>query len=259
MVCKAGGSMSGDWLRGQRLLVVGLVAIAVAVALGLVLVQRVGQTYRDGLDVAADSAAIAAEATEPLEQMAEDLLAFARAAEEGLGEARTVLASAQQSVAQLGSAAQNELAETTEGVASLAERAAGAIETIERLIPGSRPSAGEDLRQIADGLAPVPEELRELGRQLDTTATELAEADATIVELQRTVSSLAGDLEGLIPTIADLSATADRLVERVDDAESRVSLDLWLARLVVMLIGVVFAVGLLLVYRRDLRAQTATA
>ena len=40
----------------SRLLIVGLVAVAAFVVVGLVLVQRVGTTYADGLEVAADSA-----------------------------------------------------------------------------------------------------------------------------------------------------------------------------------------------------------
>ena len=37
-----------------------------AVVLGLVLVQRVGTTYRDGLAVAADSASLAVDAADPI-------------------------------------------------------------------------------------------------------------------------------------------------------------------------------------------------
>jgi len=50
----------------RRLVTVGLVGIAVATVLALVLVQRLGTTYRDGLDVAAESASIAAGAAGPL-------------------------------------------------------------------------------------------------------------------------------------------------------------------------------------------------
>ena len=68
---------SPDAERARPLLIGGLVAVALAVLVGLVLVQRVGTTYRDGLDVAADSAPLAADAAEPVASMTEDLVAFA--------------------------------------------------------------------------------------------------------------------------------------------------------------------------------------
>jgi hypothetical protein len=224
--------------------------VVVAVIAGLVLVQRVATTYRDGLDVAADSAALAVDASEPIESIADDLVAFARAAETGIADARAIVASAQVSVAQLGAAAQDELAETTEGVASLADRTAGVIESIERFIPGDRQSAAEDLRRIADGLEPVPDELRALGVQLEQTAAELAAADPTLATLETTVASLGDDLAAMAPTIDDLAATADLLAARVDDARSRVGLDLWLARLVIVLVGAVLAIALVLIETR---------
>jgi hypothetical protein len=47
-----------------------------------------------------------------------------------------------------------------------------------------------------------------------------------------------------------LSTTADLLAERVDDARSRVAVDLWLARLGVMLVGAAMATALLLIDSR---------
>jgi hypothetical protein len=160
-----------------------------------------------------------------------------------------VLASAQVSVDQLGQALADEVADTTEGVASLADRVAGFIETVERFIPGNRSSAAEDLRQIAEGLAPVPDELRALGAQLQSTAEQLAEIDATLVEMRDAVASLGDDLVELQPTINEISDTTELLVQRVDDAQSRVSVDLWLARLVVILIGAILATGLVMIDR----------
>ncbi len=167
----------------SRLLVIGLVAVAAFVAVGLVLVQRVGKTYEDGLEVAADSAALAVDAAEPLASMTDNLIDFARVAETGIEEARSIVASAQVSIAQLGESAATDLAEMAEGLASVADDIAGVIETIERFIPGDPQSAAEDLRQIADGLEPVPDDLRTLGAQLQETATELEAVDPTLAEL----------------------------------------------------------------------------
>ena len=67
---------------------------------------------------------------------------------------------------------------------------------------------------------------------------------------RRRSATIADHLASLEPTIDELSATADRLAERVDDAKGRVRIDLWLARLAVVLIGVILAIGLLLAARR---------
>jgi ABC-type transporter Mla subunit MlaD len=238
----------------SRLLIVGLIAVAAFVLVGLVLVQRVGTTYADGLDVAADSAALAVDAAEPLASMTDNLVDFAGAAETGIEQARSIVASAQVSIDQLGESAETDLAETAEGLASVADGVASVLESIERFIPGDRQSAAENLRQIADGLEPVPDDLRTLGAQLQETAVELEAADPTLAELGTTVAALGDDLVALSPTIDELSATAETLAGRVDDAKDRIQLDLWLARLTVVLIGAVFAIGLLLLERARRRA-----
>ena len=69
----------------------GLAAIVVAVVIGLVLVQRVGTTYRDGLDVAAESARLLGDAAGPINQMTTDLVDFAGTAETGITDARSLL------------------------------------------------------------------------------------------------------------------------------------------------------------------------
>jgi hypothetical protein len=154
---EAGGGRPVDpavtWLTA------GLAAVALAVALGLVLVQRVGTTYRDGLDVAAESAALAADGAEPLAAMTVELVAFADVAETGIADARRLLTTTQTSLDQLGVSAREDLAVTTEGLASLADRVSGVIESIERFVPGGSSSAADDLRAIADGLEPVPGQL----------------------------------------------------------------------------------------------------
>jgi len=232
------------------LLLGGLVAVGLAVVLGLVLVQRVGTTYRDGLDVAAESATLAADGAAPIAAIASDLVEFAAVAERGIGDTRQLLGTVQTSLDQLGQAAQDDLAVTTEGLASLADRVAGVIESIERFIPGDRASAAEDLRAISDGLGPVPDELRALGAQLQTTATELGALDPTLADVATTVRDLGASLRELAPSVDELEVTAERLVTRVDDARDRVALDLWLARAVVVLTGVVLAIGLVLAARR---------
>jgi hypothetical protein len=230
--------------------IAGLVAVVAAVMIGLVLVQRVGTTYRDGLDVAADAAALAAGAAGPVGSLASDLAEFADTAETGITEARAVLSSARTSLDQLGAAAQDDIAPTAEGLASLADRVADVLGTIEGFIPGNQTSATADLRTIADGLAPVPKELRDLGTQLQQTATQVGAADPTLVDVATSVRELGADLDRLAPSITELGASATRLQERVGDARGRVGVDLWLARLLVVLVGGVLAVVLWLSWRR---------
>jgi len=231
-------------------LVAGLAALGLAVVLGLVLVQRVGTTYRDGLAVAAESATLAADGAEPIVAMTAELVSFAGVAETGIADTRSLLATARTSLDELGVSAQEDLAVTTEALASLADRVAGVLESIERFIPGDVSSAAEDLRAMAEGLAPVPADLRDLGTQLQDTAAELGELDPTLDEVGRTVSSLGDSLAELSPRVEELADTAARLVTRVDDARSRVNVDLWLARLVVLLVGAALAVLLVLTARR---------
>jgi hypothetical protein len=238
--------------RPPRLVIGGLVAVVVAVVIGLVLVQRVGTTYRDGLDVAAESARLIGEASGPIDQMTNDLIAFSDTAETGIADARSLLRSTATSIDQLGAASRDDLAGTAEGLASLADRVAGVLETIEGFIPGNRDSSAEDLRKIADGLEPVPAELRDLGTQLQATATELRDADPTLAAVATSVSDLGADLQQLAPSVAELGTASTRLVERVDAARDRVDLDLWLARAVVVLIGAVLAIGLWVGWRRGL-------
>jgi methyl-accepting chemotaxis protein len=247
-------SLLDRWPR-QRLLVVGLVAVAVVVVLGLVLVQRIGTTYRDGLDVAAESAALAAEGAAPIVAITDELVDFATVAEQGIDDTRQLLATAQVSLDQLGVAAQEDLAVTTAGLAGLADRVADVIESIERFIPGDRASAAEDLRVIADGLEPVPGELQALGTQLQTTATELDALDPTLADVASTVRELGDALGELAPSVDELATTAQRLEARVGDARDRVGVDLWIARLVVVLVGAVLAIGLLLAYRPPTPAE----
>ena len=192
----------------------GLAAIVVAVVIGLVLVQRVGTTYRDGLDVAADSARLLGDAAGPINQMTTDLVDFAGTADTGIADARSLLQSAATSLDQLGAASRDDLAVTAEGLASLGDRVAGVLETIEGFIPGDRDSTAEDLRKIADGLEPVPAELRDLGTQLQQTADRAPRRRPDAGRRRHSVADLGADLEDLEPSVAELGTAATRLVER---------------------------------------------
>ena len=236
-------------MRDRTLVWLGLAGIVVAVVLSLILVERLGTTYQDGLDVAADAAALAAGAADPVRELTEDLSALTDTIAQGLAEAGSVADSAEASLSQLGESAATDLAATVEGLASLADRVAGVVESVERFIPGDIVSAAEDLRQIADSLAPISDSLRSLGAQLEATAAQLADFETTIAELETQVADLAADLDELAPSADRLADAAASLADRVEEAQERVDSSMWLARLIVVLLGVVLALILLLASR----------
>ncbi len=236
-------------MTDRTLVWLGLAGIGVAVLLSLILVERLGTTYQDGLDVAADAAVLAAGAADPVRELTEDLTALTDTIAQGLAEAGSVIDSAEASLSQLGASAATDLAATVEGLASLADRVAGVVETVERFIPGDIVTAAEDLRQIADSLAPVSDSLRSLGAQLEATAVQLADFETTIAELETQVADLAVDLEELAPSADQLADAAASLAERVEAAQERVDSSMWLARLIVVLLGVVLALILMLASR----------
>jgi hypothetical protein len=96
----------------------------------------------------------------------------------------------------------------------------------------------------------VPDELRALGAQLQTTADQLGALDPTLAGIATTVHDLGGSLAELSPSVEELATTARLVALRVDDARSRIGLDLWLARVLIVLVGAVLAIGLVLGGRR---------
>lgn len=228
-----------QWVRRSIWLGRTIVVCAViATVATLVVVERFGQTYEDGLAVTSESAELVADAVVPLQLLAGDLQELAESLEQGIEGARTVLATTGDTVDAIGVASATNLADTARGAAGVADDLAGVIETIERFIPGNTQSAAEELRTLADGLEPVADQLADLGAQLQTGAAELAEADATLVALSASVADVANGIDQLTPTLERLESTAIDLVERAQDANDRVGVDLWLVRIVVVVLGV---------------------
>lgn len=74
--------------------------------------------------------------------------------------------------ADLATALQTNLAGGVDGTAGVADDLARFVEVVERFIPGNRDSLAEDLRRVADGLAPLPNQLRVLGQRLGATSKD---------------------------------------------------------------------------------------
>jgi methyl-accepting chemotaxis protein len=231
------------WMRGTTMLGRVIVVIAaVATVTTLVLVERVGQTYEDGLSVTEQSAVLVADAIAPVDVLAQDLGALSATFADGLEGARELLATSQDVIEQVGVASATNLADSAQAVADVADRLAKKFELIERLIPGNTQSIAEEFRAFADGVEPLAGQLRTLGAELQTAADQLNDTDAALAELAARVDAIATDIEALQPNFEALGATATELQQAATAASDRLGLDLWLLRILVIIGGVACAV-----------------
>ncbi len=223
-----------------------MVTAIAAATVALFLVQRFSVTYRDGLAVTEASAVLVADSIEPISTLSEDLAALALTLVESLALAQSLVETTETTLADLGAASMTNLSDTATAAADIADRLAVTLETIERFIPGDRESIGEDLREFADGLEPVSEQLRGIGEQLTTVSNELGAGQATLADLGAQLETLATDISALGPTFDALGATAEDLRMRTEAASDRVGVDLWLGRILIVALGLVFsAIGLM--------------
>ena len=224
-----------------------MAASLVLTIIGLVIVERIGAAYRDALDVAEDAATVAAAATDPATGLTTDLADLTRSLDDTLEAVRSLAETAATSTAQLGEAARTNLADSVEGTAQIADRVADVIEGIERFIPGDSNSLAEELRTVSDGLDPVPEQLRTLGDQLVVGSGDLQASIETLDALRRRIERIASGIEDTANAIDDLPAVARALEASAREARDRVTVDLWLFRIAVVLAGgAVFLVALAL-------------
>ncbi|MGD9702413.1 MAG: hypothetical protein AB7Q42_09250 [Acidimicrobiia bacterium] len=224
-----------------------MTAAVVLTIVGLVIVQRIGASYRDALEVAEDAAAVAATATDPATGLTSDLGALTRSLSDTLGEVRSLAETASSSTGQLGEAARTNLADSVEGTAQIADRVADVIEGIERFIPGNTESLAEELRTVSDGLEPVPVQLRSLGDELVAGSDDLRASLVTLDVLSDRIDVIADGIDETTAAIADLPAVARALEVSASEAHDRVTIDLWLFRIAIVLAGaVVFLLALAL-------------
>ncbi len=222
----------------RRLLLSLAVLAMIGTVLGLVMVDRLGRSYRQGLEVARDSAVVAAAGTTQVGQLASDVTELAVAATEALVQSRAVVESAAASTEEVGLAMSTNLADAVAGTASMARNLAGFIETAARFIPGNQGAVTADLRSVSEGLAPVPDQLRSLGDQLAATATDLrtatADLDAVVAELEQVAASI----EEASGSLTDIDVLATTIAARAGQALDRSAADLLILRLLVLVLGV---------------------
>jgi len=221
----------------RHLLVTVAVLAVIGTVLGLLLVQRVGTTYRDGLAATADGADVAALGASSAEVLAGDIVDLADAAGRSIDEAREFVIIASGTTADLGDALATNIADGVSGTSNIADDLASFIESIERFIPGNRDSLAEDLRLLSDGLAPVPDQLRSLGEELVASAVSLDLAADTLtgisVQLDQVELSI-GEARTALVEVEDLSAD---VAERARRGLDRSDTDLMLVRLLVLVLG----------------------
>lgn len=222
----------------RRLLISVALLAVVGTVLGLVLVQRLGVTYTAGLEVARDSAVVAATGTAEVQQLAEDMVALTDSAATALAQAGEIVDSASASTEAIGTAMRTNLAEGIEGTANIANGMASFIEKIERLIPGDSRSLAEDLRALSNGLEPVPAQLRTLGDQLITTSSQLQASSADLDVLAARLDVLADSIDDAAESLSEIDALARDIAQRAEDALDRSESDLLLLRLLVVVLGV---------------------
>lgn len=221
----------------RKVLSAVMVLAVVGVVVGLVLIQRIGRTYQDALAAAEGAAATAATGAASVATLADDVAALADGTSDGLDQGRTVIGTAADTTAGVGAAARGNLADSVEGTATLANRVAGAFETIERFIPGNRDSAAEDLRAIADGLEPVPAQLRDLGQQLEAGAADLRATGESLSPLSDQLAVTAEHIRGATAHLDEAAQVAADVQAKAAAASDRVAADMWLARIALVVIG----------------------
>jgi hypothetical protein len=229
-------------IDGARLLASRMMAVVVVLAMagtvvGVLLVNSVVTTYRDGLIVTRDGAVVAGTSAEAVVALAGNLAELTDTINDGLAATQSLLTVAITTTNDVSTALTTNVAEALEGSASIANRLASVIESIERFIPGDSDSLAEDLRTLSDGLEPVPDQLRQLGGQLGTAAESLTSTRATITALRVELGRLRDSIATAQRQLADVSALTDDLSARATAALDRSSGDAWLIRVLVIVIG----------------------
>lgn len=216
--------VSRRWMLARVLL--GLVAVlsVVGVFVGYAVLDRVADTYQIALGLTRDTAAAASSAAGSAVEIADGVVDLSAAATGSIDAAQDVLDSAVTGSDSIAAALSTNVADSVEAAASISERLAAFIEAVERFIPGNRPSIAEDLRLFADGLEPVPDQLRELGTQLSTTADQVAAASASLDPIMTSLEGTAAqidaakaDIEAATAVASDISNQATLQLQASDD------------------------------------------
>lgn len=231
-------SPDGVKIAQRTLTAVGVLAL-VGTVLALALVNRLGSTYQEGLEVAKDGAEVAAVTTASVSTLATDLAALTSTAADALDQAGDIVVLASDATDGIGVALGTNLADGVDGIVGMSNGLASFIEAIERFIPGNNSeSLAEDLRAVADGLDPLPEQLRTLGDQLATTATAMTDATDSIDLAVTQLEDLSASITAAQTSLAEVERLAADVAERADAALERSNTNITLLNLLVLVIGI---------------------
>lgn len=218
------------------------VVLLAATALGLVLVQRWGATYRDGLDITVEGAAVTGDSARTVADLSDDVVALGDTLSQGMRDGAETVELAAGTSASLAETARTNLADGAEGTALVADRTADVVETIERFIPGDdEESLAEELRSIADGLEPAPDQLRALGDDLEASGEALADTASSLDRAADQLGELAAGLDRSQQQLDDIDSFAADVGDRASAARDRLALDQWLLRILLVLVGLASA------------------
>jgi hypothetical protein len=221
--------------RARALCVVVVVGSLVGAVFALALVESFRTTYEDGLELTAQTAAVAGELADPVSGIVADVQELTEVAEEGLVVAISLVENAAVTADEVGVAASTNLADSLDGLARMSRRIADLAERIERFIPGNTESIAEDLDLVAAGLEPAADQLRSLGDTLVTSSDDLETAAATLERTQVVLSGVAEDLTATAASIAELPELAAELERRALEEQDQLGTQVWLLRLLILL------------------------
>lgn len=230
---------------GLARILLGLVAVltVIGVFVGFAVLDRVAETYRIALGLTRDTAAAAGAAASSAVGIADGVVELSAAATGSVDAAQDVLDSAVTASDSIAAALSTNVAESVEAAASISERLASFIEAVERFIPGNRPSIAEDLRLFADGLEPVPDQLRELGTQLTTTADQVAAASASLDPIMASLEGTATEIDAAKADIETATEVANQISQQAADQLDTSDGTFKLAKILMALLGGVIVIG----------------
>jgi hypothetical protein len=232
------------------LLLVAVGAVVVATVAGLVLVQRLEQRLRDTLVVAGEALDTAEAVIDPAQRLAADLGILTAQVRSLTANGADLAATATLATRDVAAALGGNLRDSVTNAASVADRTAGFVERVERFIPGdAAPSLADDLRGLAEGLEPVPQQLLDLSARLATAATSLDRAAADLDAADPALTDLVADIEAAEAALAAVPLRIEDTRASLEAAESGLGGDAWVLRILLVAAGLAGVVALVAVER----------
>jgi hypothetical protein len=229
------------WLAARVLLALVAILALVGAFVGVAVLNRVNDTYEVALTLTRDTADAAADASASAVEIATGVSELSSGASSTLTATQQVLDSAATAADEVGTALSTNVADAVDGTASIANRLARFVEVVERFIPGNTDSLAEDLREFADGIEPVPDQLRALGAELATTSDEIDAASASLGPVSDQLTSTASDLAAATTDIEQAAEVANEIAARAQAQLDASNSTFSLAKVLLFVLALVIA------------------